>query len=269
MIFAVISDIHLGPEGYSDRGDLRKLAKHSKELVNDFVNTMNNKVHPSFVVQLGDVIEDDTPASDKKNYRSILELLSKLDCPLYNVVGNHDTKNLSEREIMELTGQNTLYYAFNSNGYRFITLFSKRDEDGHITVSEPQAQWLAQNLTKTDSIIFVHHSLADQDLTGNYWFEGLPQHSLIANRQIIRKILENSGQVKAVINGHLHWNRMHIHNNIPYFNFQSLVENFRGNNTPSASYAVVELDNKQIEVSVAGNDPAHYLHCFFSKRQTR
>lgn len=264
MIFAVISDIHLGPEGYSDRGDLRKLAKHSKELVNDFVNTMNNKVHPSFVVQLGDVIEDDTPASDKKNYRDILELLSKLGCPLYNVVGNHDIKNLSEREIMELTGQDTLYYAFNGHGYHFITLFSKRDEGGNITVSEPQVQWLAQDLIKTDLgvIVFIHHSLADQDLTGNYWFEGLPQHCLITNRQIIRKILENSGQVKAVINGHLHWNRMHIHNKIPYFNFQSLVENFRDNNIPSASYAIVELDDKQIKVKVVGNDPAHYLFSY-------
>jgi 3',5'-cyclic-AMP phosphodiesterase len=261
MNFAVISDIHLGLDGYSKRGDLRKLGSQSERLAKEFVEEMNNNIHPSFAIQLGDVIDDRTIEEDRKNYQYVLELLAELKCPLYHVIGNHDTKKLSEAELKQFTNQAELHYSFDADNYHGIVLFSKRDKMNDLTISPQQVEWLAEDLAQTDlkTIIFSHHSLADQDLAGNYWFEGLPEHCLIKNRAAIRTVLEESGKVASAMNGHLHWNHMDVHNGIPYFTIQSLVENFKGDGTPSASYAVVNVDPKQIKVEVMGNDSAKHL----------
>ena len=86
--------------------------------------------------------------------------------------------------------------------------------------------------------------------------------ALVANRSEIRDIFEKSGKVLAVFNGHVHWNRMDIHNGIPYFNITSIVENFKNDDTPSESFAVVDLHHESITVDIRGNDSAHFQHSF-------
>ena len=66
MKFAILTDIHLGPEGYH-KGVLRKMNKDVKFFLDDFIKEMNNNVKPEFVVVLGDLIEDDNEASDRNN----------------------------------------------------------------------------------------------------------------------------------------------------------------------------------------------------------
>jgi alkaline phosphatase len=102
-------------------------------------------------------------------------------------------------------------------------------------------------------LVFVHHGLSDQDLTGNPWFEGKPEDSLIANRKEIREILERSGKVLAVFNSHLHWDKQDNHNNIPYFTIQSLVENEGDKGIASEAYAIVNIDDDKIGVEIKGN----------------
>ena len=96
------------------------------------------------------------------------------------------------------------------------------------------------------------------DLIGNFWFESKPEYGLLHNRADVRKILEASGKVKAVISGHQHWNRMKVQNGIPYFVVTSLVENFRNDGTPTKAHTVVTLDEKGIEIDVKGNDPTKF-----------
>ena len=83
---------------------------------------------------------------------------------------------------------------------------------------------------------------------------------MIHHREEIRKILEDSKKVRAVFNGHLHWNKMDVHNGIPYFNIQSLVENFKGEDQPSKTWAIVEITPKAINVDIQGADKQMYLH---------
>ena len=91
---------------------------------------------------------------------------------------------------------------------------------------------------------------------------GRENRALVGNRKEIRDIFEESGKVIAVFNGHTHWNKMDVHNGIPYFNITSIVENFRNDGTPSASYAIVDIDENEIHVEIGGEDRAHYMYAF-------
>lgn len=261
MKFAILTDIHLGPEGYY-KGVIRKINKDVKNFLDDFIAEMNNNVKPEFVVVLGDLVEDDNKINDKNNIDYIVKLLTKLECPVYYAAGNHDLKNISEDELANLFNQKSLYYSFDSGSFHFIVLFSRVSEDRTIWISDEQKEWLKQDLDKTDkkSIVFVHHGLADQDLTGNPWFEGKPNNCLIANRTKIRNIFSASNKVIASFNSHLHWDKQDIHDNIPYFTIQSLTENEDDKGIASETHAVVNIEDTKVNVKIKGNYSKKFLH---------
>ncbi len=259
MKFAILTDIHLGPEGHL-RGVLRKMNKDVKKFLDDFVEEMNSSVKPEFVVVLGDLIEDDTAINDKNNINYIVKLLRKLECPVYYVAGNHDLRNLSESELAKLFYQKSLYYSFDLGGFHFITLFSKVLKDRTICIADEQKEWLQQDLNNTNKkcVVFVHHCLADQELKGNPWFEGRPEVCLISNRKEIRNIFSTSKKVIAGFNSHLHWDKQDIHDSIPYFTIQSLVENEDDKGLPSKTHAVVDITNDKVNVEIKGNYPKNF-----------
>ncbi|MBU0980400.1 MAG: metallophosphoesterase [Nanoarchaeota archaeon] len=260
MKFAIITDIHLGPEGHH-KGVLRKMNKDVKIYLDNFVKEMNNKIKPEFVVVLGDLIEQDNKIKDKEHINYIVQLLKKLRCTVYYVAGNKDLKNISEEELSKLFHQKSLYYAFDSGRFHFIVLFSKVSEDRTSWVEGEQKIWLQKELDTTNKkcVVFVHHGLADQDLTGNPWFEGMPENCLIANRKDIRNIISTSNKVIAVFNSHLHWDKQHIHDGVPYFSIQSLVENEADKGMASETHAVVNIVNDKVDVEVKGNHPKKIL----------
>ena len=261
MKFAIISDIHIGQEE-EFKGVIQKMSRHSLPFLNEFIKKMNSEIKPEFVVNLGDAINDIDRETDIKNLQLALTTLNKLTCPVYNLVGNHKQRKIELEELERIVDHKPLYYSFDTNDYHLVVLFSDDyDKKGPI-ISGNQKRWLQKDLGNTakQTIVFIHHSLADQDLTGNIWFEGRPERSLIHHREEIRKILEDSKKVRAVFNGHLHWNKMDVHNGIPYFNIQSLVENFKGEDQPSKTWAIVEITPKAINVDIQGADKQMYLH---------
>jgi len=276
MLFSIISDIHLGP---LDRGFIkgvqRKLSNLSEELLEEYVNKMNTLVQPDFVINLGDVIEDISNKNiDIKNYKKGIKILQKLKMPLYHAIGNHDLRTLTEEDIKNILGYNELYYSFDYQDWTFIGLFSQIIGNHTVDITDiktviPQKQlkWLKNTLAKTNkkTIIFLHYSLADQDLKDNFWFERDKVNALVTNRKEVRKIITQSGKVKAVFNGHLHWNKQTIHNNIPYYTVQSLIENFNNDGLASKSYTLVTLNKNNLKVEVKGNDPAQYTHSWTDK----
>lgn len=261
MKFAILSDIHLGPDGYY-KGVLRKINKDVINFLDEFVEEMNNNVKPEFVVVLGDLIEDDNETNDKNNIVYIVKLLTKLNCSVYYVAGNHDLKNISENELAELLHQKSLYYSFDSGSFHFIVLFSRVSGDRGIWIPDEQKTWLQKDINEADKkcVVFVHHGLADQDLTGNPWFEGKPEKCLIANRKEIRNIFSTSNKIIGVFNSHLHWDKQDIHDQIPYFTIQSLVENEDDKGIASETHAVVNIDNGKVKVEIKGNYSKKFLH---------
>lgn len=252
----------MGPDGYYN-GVRRKIGTNVVEFVNNFIETMNNKVNPDFVIVLGDLIEDDNTENDKEHMQFLIKSFNRLNCKVYFVAGNHDLKNISEDELMDIFNQK-LFYSFDSDNLHCIVLFSRKIQikGAGFTITDDQIEWLKKELnsTKKDCIIFMHASLADQDLTGNPWFEGRPDSCLILNRNKVRSILENSGKVKAVFNSHLHWDKKHLHNSIPYFTIQSLVENENDKGFPSQAYSIINISDNKISVEVKGNYPKKFIH---------
>jgi len=256
MRFAIISDIHMGPERFY-KGVKLKLTDLAMGYTNEFIDKINQDSKVKFVVQLGDAIDSSDRECDKKNYALITSLLKKLHCPVYHVMGNHEFQYILHQELKALTGYKELYYSFDIEEIHGIVLFSEAVQQIDIRISQEQIDWLKKDLEKTSkkTIVFVHYSLADQDLEGNVWFQGFPDVCLIKNRKDVRNILAESGKVIAVFMGHLHWNKMDMHGPIPFFTIQSLVENMNLSGLPSNSYAIVALTEESIKVDIKGNHP--------------
>ena len=254
MKFVIITDIHLGPEGYW-RGILRKINANAKQYLTNFVVKMNNDTKPEFVIVLGDLIEDDNPKKDTENLKYIVSKLSGLNCPVHYVAGNHDLRNVSETELMNIFQQKCLYYSFDSNNIHYIVLFSRVVGKEETRIDGTQLEWLRQELHKTNHkcIVFVHHGLADQSLQGNAWFNEKPEYALIENRNTVRSVLEEQKNVLAVFNSHLHWDKKHVHNSIPYYTIQSFIENEDDKGIASEAYAIVDVSNNKVFVKVEGN----------------
>jgi len=273
MKFAIFNDTHIGPitSGYKF-GVQRKVMREGETLVKEFVRKMNEEDHPEFVVNLGDSIEDvNDKAKDIISYKKFLSLLSPLKYPLYHLIGNHDVRTLTQEEIASILRYEKMYYSFDRGGYHFIALSFEMTEDHtydltaiSAQIPEKQIEWLKDELLMTDKpcIIFVHYGLADDDMKGNFWFEKDPYHAMLGNRKEIRKILEESGKVKAVISAHQHWNKMHVHNDVPYFTITSMIENTHNDGIASGANTIIELDFEKIIVNVRGNDPVKYVYKF-------
>jgi hypothetical protein len=106
----------------------------------------------------------------------------------------------------------------------------------------------------------MHHSGSEQELDDSRWFAGRPHAALVHERRELRRILEGSGKVRAVFNGHVHRNHLDVIAGIPYVTIQSLIENLDEDapGRPAATHAVVRLESERIVVRVKGNDPARY-----------
>ena len=261
MKFVILSDLHVGPEAYY-HGVLRKINKNVNEMLSNFVNVVNNEIKPDFVIVMGDIIEDDNYENDMKNMKSVKNILSELNCDVHYVIGNHDLRNMPEDDVLNILKLKSPYYSFDSKDIHFIVLYSKRSGEKGALIPHDQLKWLEKDLSKMDKkcIIFVHYGLADQDLKGNPWFDGRPEACLIKNRIDVRNVIKQSDKVIAVFNGHLHWDKKHVHDSIPYFTIQSIIENEDDKNLPSGAYAIVNIGSKKILVDVRGNYPKKFEH---------
>jgi hypothetical protein len=202
--------------------------------------------------------------SSNRNLQRGLDILQASNIPLFHVAGNHDTGHLAAPELASILGLPSLYYSFQAGGACCIVLHSVLAFPGEARTIIPSEQlaWLLDELQAANGpvIVFVHHSLADQDLEGNPWFEGRPEGALIENRQEVRSMLAASGKVAAVINGHVHWNRIDQHDGIPYLTIQSAIENFRDDGTPAHCWGEISLMEDSLQVEVFGNDPMKFEH---------
>ena len=273
FVLAAVSDLHFGPEArYA--GKLRKLTAHAGELARAFVARMNDVVRPDLVLNLGDDIEDESPAADRARYQQCQDILRTARAPLCNVAGNHDTIFLKTRDLAEVwrggahpespqpADGNELHYAFDRGGHHFVVLHTHEKKDVEITVGKKQLAWLEAELRATTlpTVVLMHHSAAEQDLHGNRWFEGKPEICLVQERADLRRLFAASGKVRLVLNGHLHWNHLDVIDGIPYVTLQSLVENVEDDapGRAAAAHAVVRLDEGRVRVEIEGAERARY-----------
>ena len=274
LTFALCTDLHFGPEALY-QGKLRKLSAHAGSLLGDFVDRMNREIEPAFIVNLGDDIEDESPEADRVRYGECMDILGRAKADLIHVAGNHDTVHLSEEDLLGLWNARRreqpmvtrLFRSFDRQGLHFVALHTRELKDRSVTVGDEQLAWLADDLSlsRLPTVIFMHHSAADQSLVGNRWFEGRANICLVQERKALRSILEGATlegarKVLAVFNGHLHWNHLDLIGGIPYVTLQSLIENLNEDapGRPAAAHAVVRISRSRVVVEVEGAERARY-----------
>jgi Icc protein len=262
LTIGIVTDLHFGPEARY-KGKLRKMTHQAGALAQDFVRTMNDDVRPALVVNLGDDIEDESREADLARYADCQSILRGSRAPLVNVAGNHDLIHMNRDDLARFWQRSgPLYYSLDHGGWHWVVLHTIERQGVDIRIPDTQLEWLASDLARgtAPTIVFMHHSASEQSLDDSRWWPGRPHLALVRERADLRRVLEQSRRVRAVFNGHLHWNHFDLIGGIPYVTVQSLIENLDDDapGRAAAAHAVVHLDDRRMMVRVRGNDPARY-----------
>ena len=195
---------------------------------------------PEHMVELGDFIDAaDSVATEKAYLKRIHGVFSKLPGKKHYVLGNHCVHTLTKQEFLDGVGQKKSFYSFDSGGFHFVILDACFRSDGKPygrknfkwtdpNVSEEQVRWLAEDLkeTKNKTVVFIHQRL---DVKNNHG---------VKNAEKIRKILEESGNVLAVFQGHSHKNDLKEIGGIHYCVHRAMIE---GSGKENNGYSMLDI----------------------------
>ena len=262
ITLGIVTDLHFGPEAHFG-GKLRKMTHLAGELARGVVRRMNDEVHPDLLVNLGDDIEDESREADLARYGECQAILRGAAAPLVNVAGNHDCIHLNREDLNRFWQRSgPLFHSFDHGGWHLVVLHTLERTGVDVRIPEAQLAWLRADLAATDrpTVVFMHHSASEQSLEDSRWWPGRSHLALVKERGELRSIFEGSKRVRAVFNGHLHWNHLDVIAGIPYVTVQSLIENLDDDapGRAAAAHAVVHLSDRRGVVRVHGNDPARY-----------
>jgi predicted phosphodiesterase len=240
--FGIVTDSH-----YSDADTIgSRYYRQSLDKMNECVELMNEK-KVNFLIELGDFKDQDNPPIEQKTItylRAVEKVFQKFNGSTYHVLGNHDIDSISKDQFL-INVENTKidreksYYSFDSNGVHFVILDANYKSDGtdynhgnfdwtDANIPPAELNWLRQDLVKARGpvIVFIHQLL---DCTGSVY---------VNNAADIRQILEKSGKVRAVFQGHHHKGSYSYIEGIHYYTLKAMVE---GPGHENNSYAIVEI----------------------------
>ena len=211
----IITDIH-----HTSKAD-SATRKYSASLdkLQVFMDTMAAE-KPAFIIELGDMVDTLAEGTDPaQNLAEAEKIFTSFNGPAYHVLGNHEFDNLT-RDVFLASITNTgiakeqTYYSWDAGGVHFVVLDAdytpqaphrpydmNTPEDNFWTWKYPfvppqEIEWLRQDLSKSNlpTVVFTHQNLDRVD----------DQDHNIKNASEVRKVLEEDGQVLAVISGHDH-----------------------------------------------------------------
>jgi alkaline phosphatase len=192
-----------------------------------------------FAVELGDLI--DGAPDDAPFLRAINEVWKEAAPQRHCVLGNHCVARLSKTQFLDIVGQPRSFYSFDCNNFHFVVLDACFRQDGtaydrgnflwtDTDIPESQREWLQADLAaaKFPTILFIHQRL------------DLPPDSMYAVKSspAVRAILEKSGKVLAVFQGHSHKNEHALINEIHYCTLRAVVE---GSGAQNNGYSILKI----------------------------
>ena len=241
--FGWVTDIH-----YAD-ADIKwgRYFRESADKLQEAIDLFNTK-DLDFIIETGDFKDQTTPPVEENTLgylRKIEAVFAEFKGPRYHVLGNHDMDSLSKSQFLneiENTGiaKDKSYYHFDRNNLRFVVLdacYTKRGKeyDHHnynwkdANIPQQQLLWLNDVLHSSPYPVFVFvHQLLDGK--GDLY---------VNNSRKVRKILESSGNVLAVFQGHKHEGDLQLVNGIVYFTLKAMVE---GSGEQNSSYSIVSVE---------------------------
>jgi alkaline phosphatase len=222
LLIGLLTDVH-----YADRnaGGSRHY-RESRAKMAAAIETFNgNSV--DFVVHLGDLIDsgDGTVESELRHLTTIEAELDKCKAPRHYVLGNHCLNLLNREEFAAHSAARAEHYSFDAGGWHFVILDACYTAKGEpyarknfhwqdCNIPATQLDWLRDDLQAADRpvIVFVHQRLDNSE------------HHGIKNREAVHTVLEDSGKVFAVFQGHSHKNEWHQISDIHYVTLRAMVE---------------------------------------------
>ena len=252
LCIGLVTDLH-----YADKPPAG--SRHYRESLAklDAAAVQFQKDQISVLVELGDLIDAADTVEKEQNYlETINEKFSKICKNRHYVIGNHCVDTLKKEEFLAGVGQEKTYYSFDQEGIHFIVLDSCFRSDGiayerknfqwtDANIPQAELEWLKEDLKSNDKpvIVFAHQRL---DVSNN--------HGVKNNKQI-RNLLESSGNVIAVFQGHSHKNDLNTIGGIHYCTLVAMVE---GTGLVNNGFSTLNID-EQGNVQLTG----------FQKQQSR
>ena len=206
--FGVVTDVH-----YADRPPAG--TRHYRLALGKLracVELMNaEKV--DFLIELGDFKDQDEKPLEQSTLaylRAIEGVFAGFRGLRYHALGNHDMDSITKEQFqsaVENTGVDRArtWYSFDRGGLHFAVLdanfrkdmvpYNRGDYDWRdANLSPAQIEWLAQDLkgASRPTVAFVHQRLDEDREAG------------IGNRAAVRQVLNDSGKVVLVMQGHIH-----------------------------------------------------------------
>jgi len=250
--FGIVTDCH-----YADADTAgTRFYRHSLDKLGECVEAMNEQ-QVDFLVELGDFKDQNSPPVEQKTLsylRAVESVFCKFNGPAYHVLGNHDQDSLSKAQFLtniENAGidPGRSYYSFDFNGVHFVVLDANYKSDGtdydhgnfdwtDANVPLDELQWLRRDLAASrGAVIVLVHQLLD----------GAGSH-YVKNAAEVRQIIEQSGRVLAVFQGHRHDGGYSLIKGIHYYTLKAVIE---GPAPANNSYAVVEV-RPDMNINVTG-----------------
>lgn len=245
--FGLVTDLHyadIDPVGSGAtarhyRDSVPKLAVAVKEF---------NRRGLDFAVELGD-FKDLTNGRDGTlvALERIEAEFAKFNGSRYHVPGNHDFDSLTEKEFFSRTpnGGKVIekgYYSFVRNGVTFIVLDGCYTSDAkHYSpailwswtdsnIPPVEMEWLGRELAAAQGhvVVFCHQRLDPAS----------ERRHRVKNAAKVRRLLEESGKVRAVLTGHQHNGGQDFVNGISYYTLAAMVSGAWPNSNSYAEAAI-------------------------------
>ncbi len=182
--------------------------------------------HCDLVICLGDLIDKESDHQKEiDNLKQIAAVIHQYDLPFICVMGNHDGFAFEIEEFYRILGiEPPSYLKIDDKHLLFLDAcyfkngnhYMPGDSDWTDTYY-PHIKHLRTTLDGIDgdAYVFMHQNV-DPDID--------EYHSL-SNAAEIRRILEQSGKVKAVYQGHYHHGNRSTHNGIDYITYPAMCQN--------------------------------------------
>ncbi|WP_417385293.1 metallophosphoesterase family protein [Gimesia sp.] len=233
----LVTDLHYADKPPAGSRHYRETLAKLKEATSEFQSD-----HPDFVVFQGDLIDSgESLEQEKIHLQTVVEAISAIPFPKYYVLGNHCVDQLKKEEFLQGVGQKESFYSFDQNGCHFVVLDSCFKSDGtpygrknfkwtDANIPAEELAWLQADLAKTSlpTIVFVHQPLDLKDTDAH----------AVKNSSAVRQVLENSGKVTAVFQGHSHHNKYSEIKGIHYCTMVAMVE---GSGLKNNGYSILDV----------------------------
>lgn len=232
----LVTDLHYADKAPAGTRHYRETLAKLEEAARQF-----EKDQPTFLVELGDLIDAADSVDVEQSYlRTINREFSAICKDRHYVLGNHCVDTLKKEEFLGGVEQKKSYYSFDRGDFHFVVVDSCYRSDGEpygrknflwtdANIPAAELEWLEADLKATDRkvVVFAHQRL---DVSNNHG---------VKNNIEVRNVLESSGKVLAVFQGHSHQNDLTEIGGIHYCTLVAMVE---GSGAENNGYSLMEIE---------------------------